>query len=173
MNSKEIKFCQLNLNRRILATLDLDNRPEDIYLLQEPNIGKKGPIIKHKRGWFALQNARAAVYIRQPGLDSILLSKFSTPDLVSVEIKSLGMIVCSGYFDSCQGIPQELKELCSYCSTKNYKLLIGIDSNAHSGMWGCTDENRGGELVEDFIVNYNLNLHNVGSVPIFERKMNN
>ncbi len=44
-----------------------------------------------------------------------------------------------------------------------------MDSNAHSGIWGCVDNNSRGEEVEDLLHEFDLAVYNVGNTPTFRQ----
>jgi len=52
---------------------------------------------------------------------------------------------------------------------KRYDIILGIDSNAHHPAWGSPDANNRGQILEDFITNYNLSILNEGNAPTFYR----
>ena len=56
--------------------------------------------------------------------------------------------------------------MCEYAVDKDLALVMGIDSNAHSTLYG-TKTNKRGEDFEDFILKNGLMVENVGVVPTF------
>ena len=52
------------------------------------------------------------------------------------------------------------------CTLNNYNLIIGMDSNAHSVLWGDETNSRG-EWMEEFILDSNLTIENIGRKPTF------
>ena len=66
-------------------------------------------------------------------------------------------------------IPPMLSQVIEHCTENNIEFLCCMDSNAHSTWWGCTRDDRRGQLVEDFIINYNLHLANTGTSPDISR----
>ena len=48
-----------------------------------------------------------------------------------------------------------LNELMGFVNSNRYPVLIGMDSNAHSSLYG-KDTNKRGELLEDFILENGL-----------------
>ena len=55
---------------------------------------------------------------------------------------------------------------------KQFPVVIGVDSNAHSTLYG-PDNNTRGEAFEDFVLQYGLDVANVGTVPTFEIQRGN
>ena len=62
--------------------------------------------------------------------------------------------------------PETLLPLIEHCSRKNKSLIISMDSNAHSVLWG-PDSNHRGEAIEDLLLTYGLTLENRGFTPTF------
>ena len=46
--------------------------------------------------------------------------------------------------------------------------MCGIDSNAHSPLWGSKDLNKRGERLEEFVFEYGLYVENLGNVPTWQ-----
>ena len=67
-------------------------------------------------------------------------------------------------------INEKLTKLIHYCNHNNKKLLIGTDSNSHRPLWGSKDSNSRGEMIEEMIFQYNLQLLNDGVIPTFWRR---
>ena len=54
-----------------------------------------------------------------------------------------------------------------HCTNSNKKCICGMESNAHSNLWGSTTSDRRGALLEDAIFQFGLNVLNKGSTPTF------
>ena len=68
----------------------------------------------------------------------------------------------SVYLDITQDtVPEHLTKAINYCKSKRLSILIGIDSNAHSDVWGFASNKREDELL-DYIMQEGLELHNRG-----------
>ena len=65
--------------------------------------------------------------------------------------------------------PSWLEDLMNMAEQKGFPILMGIDSNAHSTMFGTSNNNRGNDL-EDFILQHGMNVENVGLTPTFETR---
>ena len=63
----------------------------------------------------------------------------------------------------------DINRLISYARTNNLKLVVGVDSNAHSSLWGSDEANRRGEILEEWILTNELFVANVGRSPTFVR----
>eukprot|EP00095_Tigriopus_kingsejongensis_P000985 maker-scaffold39_size501901-snap-gene-2.9 protein:Tk00985 transcript:maker-scaffold39_size501901-snap-gene-2.9-mRNA-1 annotation:"short transient receptor potential channel 5" len=63
-------------------------------------------------------------------------------------------------------IPGKLTQVMTLCGESNLLVIIGTDSNSHSGVWRL-ETNQRGEIVEEWILNHNLTVANIGKRPIF------
>ena len=63
----------------------------------------------------------------------------------------------------------KFRELVEHCHNNGKRLICGIDSNAHSSLWGSPDTNKRGENLEDFIFEYGLYVENIGHTPTWQR----
>ena len=78
--------------------------------------------------------------------------------------------ICSAYSDiNNNNIPVKLQELADFCVRKNKELVCGIDTNAHSHLWGSPKNNARGDMYELFLAGAHLNLLNIGNDPTFVR----
>ena len=78
------------------------------------------------------------------------------------------MLICSGYLDITQPVVQDwLSKVVKYAESKDSELLIGMDTNCHSNLFG-EDTNKRGRDFEDFVIENALAIENVGTVPTFE-----
>ena len=55
-----------------------------------------------------------------------------------------------------------------YAKDEDYAILIGMDSNCHSTIFGL--ETKRGEALEDFIAQNHLIVENIGTTPTFNTK---
>ena len=61
-----------------------------------------------------------------------------------------------------------MEELVNFCTIKQMRLIMGLDANAHSPLWGCNDTNKRGEELEEFIFDKGLYVHNLGNEPTWQ-----
>ena len=61
-----------------------------------------------------------------------------------------------------------MTDVTQYADDHNYRLIMCLDSNAHSGLFGPSSNNRRGDAFEDFILSHGLLVHNQGTIPTFE-----
>ena len=64
-------------------------------------------------------------------------------------------------------IPDSLTAVKNYVRDKRLAILLCIDSNCHSPSFG-TDDNKRGEVLDDFIAVHNLKIENKGTEYTFE-----
>lgn len=50
-------------------------------------------------------------------------------------------------------------------------LILGIDANAHSRVWGIKDDNVRGECLLSFIISNMISICNKGNTPIFKNNV--
>ena len=63
--------------------------------------------------------------------------------------------------------PEKLIKLIEYCGKERKPLIINVDSNSHSCLWGL-ETNERGEVMEELIFSKNLRVQNFGSIPTFK-----
>ena len=86
---------------------------------------------------------------------------------VTTVINRRTTIIASVYLDYHQEVIQPwLEAIMDYRKAKGYALLLAIDSNSHSQLYGNVTNSRG-KAIEDFIANHRLELHNNGLTPTF------
>ena len=64
-------------------------------------------------------------------------------------------------------VPDSLTAVMLYAKRKRLAILLCIDSNCHSSSFG-TDDNKRGEVLDDFIAVHNLKIENKGTEYTFE-----
>ena len=112
---------------------------------------------------------RAAIYWRG-NFEILKLEQFCEQDC-AVGITKIGknnLILVSGYLDINKSvIPSWMDGIIKYSNKKKYPVLFGIDSNAHSTLYGMRSNTRGEEF-EDFILTNRIRVENVGESTTFE-----
>ena len=87
-----------------------------------------------------------------------------------IKLDNKDVMIISVYCDiKADPIPEFLKQALDYGEKRGYSILIGADTNAHSTMWGHETNQRGSRF-EDFIQDYDLQVHNIGKDYTFECK---
>ena len=98
------------------------------------------------------------------------ITELSNRDLAAglVTLEGKKTIILSIYLDITKDtIPDFLSKAIDYCKARRYAILMGIDSNAHSDIWGHSNNKRGHELV-DYIIQEGFELHNTGKTYTYE-----
>jgi hypothetical protein len=140
-----VRVIQINENKAFLAAVHLSKQfeecPNTFALLTEP---------------YLLFNKPAAL----PARTNVISSKdkpraaiVTSRSLILTQIHSLTSRDCAvalATFDD-----------------KNLPLLIGADSNAHSTLFGSTENNRRGDEFEELIMEQLLKVENLGNSPTF------
>jgi hypothetical protein len=171
---------QLNVHKSkeatALLTKSFHNKKNFIYLLTEPHVNGKGILPGYPR---SVNVYHKGLYTRSC-IISLNQNLWFNPNYSSRDITTClwktdsdeipEIYLSSVYLDILntddEFFPTELMKLVNYCNLKNKPLIISMDSNSHSTLWGL-ETNRRGEILEDFIFTHNLNLENVGYEPTF------
>ena len=113
---------------------------------------------------------RAAIWA-SPDLNIVFNPELSDPDTATVTwVDANGVLrqICSVYCDILKdSINDTLKDAVSNANHLSRPNIIGLDTNAHSGLWGSEDENQRGREFEDFILQNDLLVANEGSEPTY------
>ena len=128
---------------------------------------KKSVIIPTKR----TGQPRAAIFCSN-NLLMTELSQLNHRDMAVGLIKLDGkeVMIISLYCDIKEDpTPDFLKTALDYGEKRGYSILIAADTNAHSKMWGHETNQRGSKF-EEFIQDYDLQIHNTGRDFTFECK---
>ena len=177
-----LSFAQVNLHKASQATMlaggGLEGRNRTILLMTEPYT-----YANHVVG---LPNKTKLVFARSKGIPRACIA--ATPDVVlttmenwcnedcAVALTRVGgtqTVIVSLYLDITSGVqPRWLDKLMEMIDQKGYPIIMGIDTNAHSSLWG-PDTNKRGEAFEDFIFQYGLNVENMGTAPTYETRRGN
>ena len=114
---------------------------------------------------------------RQPPKDSILkaikawhIESLSHRDLTAivVNINNHETLILSAYLDSKLKVVQPwLTAAMTFATNRRYAIIIGMDSNCHSELYGLETYKRG-EHLEDFIGQCNLKVENQGNITTFQ-----
>ena len=90
-----------------------------------------------------------------------------------MKIGGQNTVVVSLYLDIKSSVqPDWLDDLMAMIDKKGYPVIIGVDSNAHSSLFGPDNNARGNDF-EDFVLQYGLNIENIGTKPTFEIRRGN
>ena len=179
---KGVLFKQINLAKGQVATSNFGHclykwsKLPLFAFLQEPFTSKSGriPTLSIGANVFSFDASPRAAIVATPDLDAWLMPNYTSRDVAAVtwltkDPLTPEIILVSVYADiNKESVPCELLELARYASGGNTPLVICLDTNAHSTLWGCAADNERGRDYDDFISANNLSLLNIGSKPTFE-----
>ena len=149
-----MKVKQINLRKSFVATNLFANQLDSshIGLLTEP-YHYKNKICKLGYNFDLFPDAtlssppRAAILVPKR-FNATLLPQLSSADVVTVYFKHQHLLLVSGYCDGKLPMIQGwLRDIMEYVHNKGCKVVFGLDSNAHSELYGHETDNRGELLV--------------------------
>ena len=159
-----------------LGVLEQTKTQPFLVFIQEPYVKNNSfPGLSSSRatlqaGTTPQKTTRAAI-LSSPCLNAWMVPEFSSADVTTCKFfddKGKPIYVVSAYLDiTNNSIPPELQKVTTHCRQRGLDLLIACDSNAHSSLWGCEENNARGDMMEDFIFNQYLSVCNRGSTPTF------
>ncbi len=169
------QFWQWNLHHSTAATAELvklfseSTCNQTIALVTEPHLVRNLHIGKLSHGievFSANCKPRAAIFAKNINL--WLCPSFTGRDVTTCLMKTgkKEYYIVSAYLDiEVNEIPVELLRLLAQHGQK--PIILGMDSNSHSTLWGSKDTNRRGERLEERIALHNLCVLNEGQTPTF------
>ena len=168
-----MRINQVNLRKSFVATnlfvANLDSNT--IGLLTEP-YHYKNKICKLGYNFDLFPDTtlkappRAAILVPKT-LGASFLPQLSTPDVTVVYFRAQNLLLVSGYCDAKLPVVQGwLTKIMNYVNGRNCKVVFGLDSNAHSELYGHETDSRG-EVLEEFIFMNSLEVENRGDIPTF------
>ena len=120
-----------------------------VCLIQEPYLYKQDIKLYHRgvdvhRG---LDNSPRACILSSPDMGLLMVPEFSGRDITTCrcedKLDNKEVYFVSVYSDiEIFSIHPKLVQLVDYAENKSIELVIGIDSNAHSTVWGCQTNNQ-------------------------------
>ncbi len=141
-----------------------------IVLMQEPYYYKHMLPYLGKLGTLHFnigEQPRAAILVSRH-LNSWMINHRTTRDLCAcvITVGQLEVTVVAAYHDiTMRAVPLQLENLLQ--TGRDKRIIIGSDTNAHSSLWGCEENNPRGDMLELFIAEHNLSIHNRGREPTF------
>ena len=115
------------------------------------------------------QHPRTVIYTSK-SIKAWFIETLSNRDLTAIVVKlnNRETLVISAYLDNEERVIQPwLTTVMEHAKQRGYAVLIGMDSNCHSELYGL-ETNKRGEHVEDFLGQYNLRVENQGRTPTFQ-----
>jgi len=179
LRSTGIRIIQLNMRRSQVVSGEVRQlafeKRLDVLLLQEPYVRRQGrnhifyglgssmkvAAVRSQRPW-------AAVAISNPNLDMLFISQLSNTHCVCVEVQAPGFsfYVVSCYFQYSDEIEKHLRHLETVChSLRGKRLLVALDANARSSLWGPQRTDERGAKLADFIRAFGLQVLNDAIQP--------
>lgn len=170
----DVRILQLNMRRSTVVTGEVrklvDEKRLDVLLLQEPYVRKQGrshtfyglgtgmrvAAVRAQRPW-------AAVAVCNPAFQMTFVSQLSTTHCVCVEVlaPSFSFYVVSHYFQWSDDIEEHLRHLATVLrSLRGQRVLVSLDANARSSLWGPQETNRRGAQLEELIREFGLHVVN-------------
>lgn len=172
-----LSTCQVNLQKcRQASQLFLDKLSNDHYLgcVTEPyTVANK--VVFRPQGYQVIPEAtldstpRAALFIPR-NIHAVQLGNLCTADCAVAQMKWQGqdIVVVSGYMDiDLPVISDWLNAIFEYIGRYQHKLLLTLDTNAHSSFYSLAQSNERGRRMEELILRHMLQVQNIGSVPTF------
>ena len=147
-----------------------------ICLVQEPYVGKQCVALQPNscKKYYVGKKPRAVIYTDKTR-DSWMVESLSTSDMavIHTKIEEQDTLVVSSYLDISNDavITNELEEMIAFATRKGWAILIGMDSNCHSVIYGLETNSRG-EKLEEFLADTGLEVENVGKEPTYESRGN-
>ena len=152
----------------------MKNKP--ILLVQEPYLYKEKPLIRIPNYilHFGGKNSRAALAVPK-NLKTFFVKDISDRDTTAVLFEedsscdNKPILLVSAYLDILDRrvISSGLANIGEFSLKNKIPVVLGIDSNAHSSLWGCGDNNHRGDILEEWILEQKLRVVNVGTTPTF------
>ena len=174
----ELSCIQVNVQKSRLACQLLENQlitKPHLGFISEPYTVENKVVLRPSRykvipSGTSDSRPRAALFI-PPGIEATSLGHLCTADCAVAQVFWQGrtIVIASVYLDIDDPVVQDwLEEVVDYAERKQFGLIIGMDSNAHSYLFGNSDEtNDRGEELEEFIMMRDLSVANSGAIPTF------
>ena len=178
---KTIKIGQLNANGSETVMDQISRYAEenelDLLCLQEPYTRKGKIVAMPKSAQIVTQgkSPKSAVIVFNKQIKTTKITQLSDEWTICVEIKTATMssYIVSSYFQYRHEINpyiNKLKEICTLLGEEN--LIITADANAKSIMWHSKENDKRGEDLLNFIMEFNLTIANQpGNPPTYRNTM--
>ena len=148
----------------------------DVLLLQEPHVRREGSSylvaglgIRAKVAAVSSQRPWAAVALCNDLLDLVFVSQLSTTHYACAEVLAPGFsfYVASLYFQFSDEIEGHLRHLeMMFQSLRGKRLLVSVDANARSSLWGPQSTDDRGAKFEDLIRSSGMEVINEVAQPL-------
>ena len=171
-NLQKSRQAQFEANRKV-GRFNKD-KEQFICLIQEPYVGKEKIALQPTscKKYMVGKKPRTAIYT-DSNTAGWIVEDLSDSDMTVIYVKLCNhdTLIVSGYMDiKYKGvITNRMKEIVEYADRKKWGLIMGIDSNCHSILYGL-ETNQRGEKLEEFIAEANLIIENIGREPTYESR---
>ena len=176
-----LSFKQINLHRSAQATVlvgrGLESTKRSIILITEPHTVKNrlvglpsGSKAVYARGPTDENSRPRAAIVAGPDVSLTAMDSWCRRDCAVALARIAGQqaVIVSLYLDINMPVQQKwMEDLMRMIDDKNFPVLVGVDSNAHSALYGPTNNSRGDEF-EDFVLRHGFNIENIGHTPTYE-----
>lgn len=174
-----IRILQLNMRRSAVVTGEVRQlvreKRLDILLLQEPYVRKQGTShtfcgLGTGTGIAAVRSQRpwAAVVNYNPEFEILFVSQLSTTHCACAEVQApnFSFYVVSCYFQYSDEIEEHLRHLeMVFHSLRGKRVLVAVDANARSSLWGPQETDERGAKFEDLIRAFGMQVVNDAAQP--------
>ena len=179
----ELKIWQLNchksfdVNTMIQTELaeSIEAKDVAVLLLQEPHIGRgqKASLKVKDMITHGLEGGRSCVVVARK-LDFSIVNSLSGPDVVVGRLKRVGkkdLLIGSIYCDGNEPmISDSLERIMDHSVNKDLPVILAMDANAKSTLWGSDRSNARGLALENWMLQRNLCTRNSGSAFTYFRR---
>ena len=159
-----------------MAGQTLNSVQDAVFLITEPYTvaGKvvgmpKGAAVIYKRMKAEDPPPRAAI-VASPTVGIRALEPWCSRDCAvgTAKLRGRPTLLASIYLDITKpAVPGWLEDIMQMADRRHMPLILAVDSNAHSHLYGPSSNTRGDQF-EDFILRHGLDVENVGNAPTFE-----
>lgn len=178
INDGALRIIQLNMQGSRLVSdetrVQMDNERTDVLLAQEPysaydRITGFGVATHVINGTTAnVDKAQAAIIVRNKEVTVLKVSQLCNAHCACVQINSRKgtVYLVSMYFQFSHEIEPHIQQLDKVLRRlRGKRIIIGIDANAKSPLWGSRTLDERGATLEDFIAEQNLVVLNRNNEP--------
>ena len=171
-----VKFLPLNLQHSIMAQITVENwidkQKDGLYicLCQEPYVYQNHALMQPNTSTKYIgrhgNHLRTGIYTSK-AIKAWYIESTSHRDLTAivVTINNRETLIMSIYLDRKRRVIQPwLNAAMDFASHRGYTIIIGMDNNCHSELYGLETNTRGEHLEGQ----YNLKIHNQGKTPTFQ-----
>ena len=173
--SKSLEFWQINLqhckaaSECLISDVGSNLQTPPVLLIQEPYLYRGQPKLNliNYNIYYKSKDNRSLIAaprcLKAWSMDS-LSDRDNTTILLEDNTKRQILIV-SSYLDITNGdvIGNVLEKIIEFSRVEKIPIIIGMDSNSHSTLWGCDVNNSRGDKLEEWIIQSNLSIVNSGN----------